>query len=60
MEAESFTCTATVAKKRLAPRRGGCRWLLPKSSRGKQLVIRVTYRFQGVTGKTAAYAFRVR
>ena len=57
---DSFTCRATLAGKKLAGKGdGGCRWRMPKNARSKRLVIRVNYRFQGVSGKTAAYDFRV-
>jgi hypothetical protein len=60
VSAESSSCRATLAGKKLAGKgEGRCTWTIPKRARGKRLVIRVTYHFQGVTGTTASYVFRV-
>ena len=60
VDPDSFTCRATLAGKKLAGKGdGGCRWTIPKKAKRKRLLIRITYSFQGVSGRTAAYDFRV-
>jgi hypothetical protein len=57
---ESYDCRATVAGKAIrGSGDGGCTWKLPKTSRGRALVVTVTVRYQGVT-KSVAFTYRVR
>jgi hypothetical protein len=54
---DSYTCTATLAGKRLAG--SGCSWKVPKKkSRGKRLVVQLTVQYQGAT-KTIQLPFVV-
>ena len=60
VDPDSFACRATLAGKKLVGKGdGGCRWTIPKKAKRKRLLIRITYSFQGVSGRTAAYDFRV-
>jgi hypothetical protein len=56
---ESYTCTATLKGQRLAGvGTGGCTWKLPKTSKGKTLVVTLTVSYQGAT-KSFPFTFRV-
>ncbi len=48
-----ISCRATLAGR---PLRGGCRWRLPTTARGKRLAVKVTNR----AGRTRRFIFRVR
>ena len=60
--AGSFTCRATLAGKRVkGTGPGGCTFKLPKTAKGKQLVVTVTATPTGGKAQTfPAYKFRVR
>ena len=60
--AASFTCRATLAGKRVkGTGPGGCTFKLPKTAKGKQLVVTVTATPAGGKAQTfPAYKFRVR
>jgi hypothetical protein len=60
--AGSFTCRVTLAGKRLkGTGPGGCTFKLPKTAKGKQLVVTVTVKPPGGKAQTfPAYRFRVR
>jgi hypothetical protein len=57
---DSYDCRATLAGKSIHGQGdGGCAWKLPKTARGRMLVVTVTVRYQGVT-KGVPFAYRVR
>ena len=60
--AAAFTCRATLAGKRIrGTGRGGCSFKLPKSARGKRLVLTISATAAGGQAETfRPYAFRVR
>jgi hypothetical protein len=55
---ERITCSATLGGKRL--KGTSCRWSLPRTAAGKQLVVRITATFKGATEQFQPYRFRVR
>jgi hypothetical protein len=55
---ERMTCSATLGGKRL--RGTSCRWSLPRTAAGKQLVVRITATYKGATEQFQPYRFRVR
>lgn len=61
VQAETFTCSATLAGKRLrGTGSGGCTFKLPKTARRKQLKITITARYGGEDSTFEPYTFRVR
>jgi hypothetical protein len=56
--AERLTCSATLGGKKL--KGTNCRWALPRTAANKQLVVRITGRYKGVTETFQPYRFRVR
>jgi hypothetical protein len=61
VQPESYSCTATLAGRQLAGTgTGGCTYAIPKKkSRGKQLVVKVSVVYEGVT-KTQTLSYRVK
>jgi hypothetical protein len=56
-----YSCRATIGGVRLAPSgSGSCSWTLPRTARGKRLVVVVTVGLSGKELKLPPYAFRVR
>jgi hypothetical protein len=55
---QRLTCTATLGGKRL--RGTACRWVLPRTAAGKQLVVVITATYRDATGRSQPYRFRVR
>jgi hypothetical protein len=55
---EAFNCTATLGAKALRAA-GRCRWVIPKKSKGKRLVIAVSATYGGVSATFDPYIFKV-
>jgi len=56
---DSLSCTAKLAGKRLkGSGAGGCSWVIPKTTRGKKLVVTVNVVYQGQT-ETFSQTFKV-
>lgn len=61
VQAETFTCSATLAGKRLrGTGNGGCTFKIPKTARRKQLKINIAARYGGEDSTFQPYTFRVR
>jgi hypothetical protein len=57
---ESYSCKATLKGRPVAGSgTGGCSWKLPKSARGKKLVVVLSVSYQGTT-KSVPFSYRVR
>jgi hypothetical protein len=56
VKADSITCGATLNGKRLA---GRCAWRIPRTARGKRLVIVLTAHYKGATATFTPWRFRV-
>jgi hypothetical protein len=56
VRADSVTCLAKLNGRRLT---GRCFWRIPKSARGKRLVVTLTARYQGAASTFASWRFRV-
>jgi hypothetical protein len=57
VKADSITCVAKLNNKRLAGTR--CVWRLPKSAKGKRLVVTITARYKGASATFTPWRFRV-
>ena len=55
----SYTCVATLAGRTLRPV-GRCAWNIPRTAKGKRLVVTVAVVFRGERGQIEPYTFRVR
>jgi hypothetical protein len=51
-------CTAKLAGKALKPA-GNCAWLIPKTAKGKRVVVTITVSYGGSAAVSASYAFKV-
>ena len=56
VKAESITCVAKLNGKRLA---GRCAWRIPRTGKGKRLVVTLTARYKGASATFTPWRFRV-